>query len=50
MEKAKEKSTVSRGGLTTIPKRIREVLDIRGGDLLVWEARGYEAIVRRVRL
>jgi antitoxin PrlF len=41
---------VTAKGQTTIPKEVREALEIAPGDLIVWEvASGDRAVVRRAR-
>ncbi len=41
---------VTAKGQTTIPKKVRETLEIAPADLLVWEvARGGRAVVRRAQ-
>jgi len=33
-------STITSKGQTTVPKEVREVLDVRPGDKITWEVRG----------
>ncbi|HEY6238933.1 MAG TPA: AbrB/MazE/SpoVT family DNA-binding domain-containing protein [Thermoplasmata archaeon] len=42
-------SKVSKGYLTVVPKVVREDVDIQEGDLLSWEVRKGEVVVRRRR-
>lgn len=42
-------SKVSKGSLTVVPKSIRDEVDIQEGDILSWEVRESEVVVRRRR-
>ena len=42
-------SKVSRGNLTVVPKAVRVEVDIREGDVLSWEVRDGEVVLRRRR-
>ncbi len=39
-------STLTAKGQTTVPKKVREALDVKPGDKLVWTLRDGEAVVR----
>ena len=42
-------SKVSKGNLTVVPKAVRDEVDIQEGDVLAWEVREGELVVRRRR-
>ena len=43
-----EFSRITARGQTTIPKRIREAANLREGDVLAFDVRGDQLVVRRV--
>ena len=42
-------STITRKGQTTVPKEVREVLDVGPGDRLTWEVRGGKVAITTAR-
>lgn len=47
MSKIKKTSAVYESGRTTIPKKIREALDVEDGDIIAWEDDGEKVVVKR---
>jgi len=42
-------STITSKGQTTVPKEVREVLDVGPGDRLMWEVRGGKVAITTER-
>ena len=50
MPEIKETSKVGEKGQTTVPVKVREVLGLKGGDLILWRVRGKTVTVEKIPL